>query len=195
MNGYIDATALLRAGGQVPIPVTEVFVELRRTSDSSVAFSRLLTGNEIGQTATTLQVQIRVELHQSPEDFYLVLQARGGGVTYYEVRSTVTATSGAATTTPAYTPQYVGPGASGVDSVVLAISNPYTPAGGSAVATASVYANNAVIPGVPVGFISSDPTKVPTPVNNGLSQAVILAPPTGDDSVVITAVTPVLPAV
>ena len=102
---------------------------------------------------------------------------------------------GDGTTTPAYTPQYVGPGASGVDSVVLAISNPYTPAGGTTIATASVYANNAVVPGVPVGFISSDPTKVPTPVNNGLSQAVVLAPPTGDDSVVITAVTPVLPAV
>jgi hypothetical protein len=81
VNGYIDATALLRAGGQVPIPVTEVFVELRRTSDSSVAFSRLLTGSEIDQAATTLQVRIRVELHQSPEDFYLVLQARGGGFT------------------------------------------------------------------------------------------------------------------
>ncbi|HSR89715.1 MAG TPA: hypothetical protein VLK88_00290, partial [Gemmatimonadales bacterium] len=47
VNGYIDATALLRAGGQVPIPITEVFVELRHTSDSSVAFSRLLSGNEI----------------------------------------------------------------------------------------------------------------------------------------------------
>ena len=195
VNGFIDATALLRAGGQVPIPVTEVFVELRHTSDSSVAFSRLLTGNEINQNATSLSVQIRVDLRQSPEDFYLVLQARGGGVTYYEVRSIVTATSGAPTTTQPFTPQYVGPGASGVDSVVLAISNPYTPAGGTTVATATVYANNAVLPGVPVGFISSDPTKVPTPVNNGLSQAVILAPPTGDDSVVITAVTPVLPAV
>ena len=126
VNGFIDATALLRAGGQVPIPVTEVFVELRHTSDSSVAFSRLLTGNEINQNATSLSVQIRVDLRQSPEDFYLVLQARGGGVTYYEVRSIVTATSGAPTTTQPFTPQYVGPGASGVDSVVLAISNPFS---------------------------------------------------------------------
>ena len=38
VNGFIDATALLRAGGQVPIPITEVFVELRRTSDSSSRF-------------------------------------------------------------------------------------------------------------------------------------------------------------
>ena len=75
VDGFIDATALLRAGGQVPIPVTEVFVELRRTSDNSVAFSRLLTGSEISQTATTLEVRIRVDLHQSPEDFNLLLQA------------------------------------------------------------------------------------------------------------------------
>ena len=47
----------------------------------------------------------------------------------------MTATSGAPTTTQPFTPQYVGPGASGVDSVVLAISNPYTAVGGTAVAT------------------------------------------------------------
>ena len=36
----MDVTGLLRAGGQIPIPVDTVYIELRRTSDSVQVFSK-----------------------------------------------------------------------------------------------------------------------------------------------------------
>jgi len=188
VRAEMDLSGLFRAGGQIPIPVDEVLVELRRTSDSSVAFSRVLSAAEFSQRADSLIVRVDLDLRATTEQFYLYAEARGGGVVYYSVRSTVTASAGATSPTAPLTPTYVGPGNS-ADSVRLTIAPSSLIAGDSVLVTALVYDNDAVLPGVPVGILSSDTTLV-RPREAGLNQAWLVTPSGGSGTIMVTALTP-----
>lgn len=133
VQASMDVTGLLRAGGAIPIPVDTVLIELRRTSDSSVAFSELIPAARFAARNDSLIVPIQVSLTTSPEQFYLYAEARGGGVVYYSVRAVVTAASGQTTPTPPLDPTYVGPG-SAADSVQLFLTSGSVPAGDSVLA-------------------------------------------------------------
>jgi len=184
----MDLAGLFRAGGQIPIPVDQVLVELRRFSDSSVAFSRLFSAAQFSQRQDSLIIRVDLDLRATTEQFYLYAEARGSGVVYYTVRSTVTASAGATSSTSPLTPTYVGPG-NAADSVLLAVVPGSVTAGDSALVTAVVYDNDAVLPGVPVGILSSDTTLV-RPRALGLNQAWLVTPATGSGSVMVTALTP-----
>ncbi len=187
-EAHMDVTGLLRAGGQVPVPIDTVFVELRHTSDSTVAFSEALSAAAFSQRSDSLIVKVQVDLRSSPEQFFLYAEARGRGVVYYTVRSVVTASSGVETPTPSLPPTYVGPGAA-ADSVQLFLAAPSVPAGDSVLAHAVVFQGGAVVPGVPVGIISLDTLLVRwRPV--GVDSAWLFAAPTATGSVTIQAVTP-----
>ncbi|MGE0354153.1 MAG: hypothetical protein AB7Q69_13110, partial [Gemmatimonadales bacterium] len=92
----LDLTGLLRAPGDVDVPVDTVLVELRRVSDSTVAVRRFLDADSLEQAGTdsTITIRLDVPLNTSPEDFYLYFAAIGGGTTWYEIRGRVTAASG-----------------------------------------------------------------------------------------------------
>ncbi|MFN8647814.1 MAG: hypothetical protein U0104_13680 [Gemmatimonadales bacterium] len=184
----MDVTGLLRAGGQIPIPVDTVFIELRRTSDSTPAFSKYLTAADFAQRNDSLIVPVRVDLTTSPEQFYLYAEARGGGVLYYTVRSVVTASAGGSTPTAPITPTYVGPGAA-ADSVHLVLTAPTVAAGDSVLAYAVVYQGGAAVTGVPVGIVPVDSLLARSrPV--GLDSAWIIARAAASGSVAIVAETP-----
>ncbi len=173
MQGALDLASLFRANASVPVPVDEVLVELRRLSDSSVAFTRVVTSGQFSQNGDSLVVPITLELSQPTESFYLYAEARGGGVVYYSVNSTVTATAGQSTQTPEITPVYVGPGST-ADSVVLALSSPSVATGGTVQVTATVYQGLTPVAGVPVGYGVNDSTAL-TVQQSGLSTAQLQA--------------------
>jgi hypothetical protein len=183
----MDLAALFRANANVPVPVDTVLVELRRTSDSSVAFSDLVPASRFTQRSDSLIIPITLELRQGTEQFYLYAEARGGGVVYYTVRSTVTAQAGRSTPTPSLTPTYVGPGNT-ADSVVLQLSASTVAPGDSVLATTTVFDNGQPVPGVPVGIEPSDSTLV-TARPSGLNGAWLIGGPTAG-TVSIVARTP-----
>lgn len=184
----MDVTGLLRAGGEIPVPVDTVYVELRRTSDSSAAFAEYIPAARFSERNDSLIVPIQVQLLTSPEDFYLYAEARGGGVVYYTIRSLVTATAGQTTPTSPLTPTYVGPGAA-ADSVQLYLARPAVLAGDSVLAFAVVYDAGAVVQGVPVGILSADTLRVRSrPV--GVDSAWLFAAPGATGTISIAAVTP-----
>ena len=188
VQASMDVTGLLRAGGAIPIPVDTVLIELRRTSDSSVAFSQLIPAARFAARNDSLIVPIQVSLTTSPEQFYLYAEARGGGIVYYSVRAVVTAASGQTTPTPPLDPTYVGPG-SAADSVQLFLTSGSVPAGDSVLAFAVVWQGGVVVPGVPVGITSSDTLVVRT-TPRGLDSAWVRALPGATGGVILTALTP-----
>jgi hypothetical protein len=192
IRGQLDLSALLTAGGQVPIPIDQVFVELRRVSDGTVAFSRVLDAGQFGQQGDSLILSISLVLDQTPQQFSLFVEARGGGVVYYTVTGSVTAEAYKSISTAPLPPVYVGPGA-GADSVTLALSQPLVAAGDSTLAVAVVWQGNAPVANAPVGILSSDTTKVRVH-NVGFGQAYLVGRPLVDDSVDVTAVTPSAPS-
>ncbi|HXI20903.1 MAG TPA: Ig-like domain-containing protein, partial [Gemmatimonadales bacterium] len=155
VSSNLDLTGLLRAGGQIPIPVDTVFVELRHRSDSTVAFTHLYPAGDVGTNGDSLLVRLSVEVRRSPEQFYLYAEARGAGVLYYTVRDIVTITAGAETRTAPLVPLYVGPGAA-ADSVQLALSVGSVAPGDSVLAQGIVYQNDLPVAGAPVGILSAD---------------------------------------
>jgi len=188
VQASMDVTGLLRAGGQIPIPVDTVYIELRRTSDSVQVFSKYLSAVDFRQRNDSLIVPVRVELTTSPEQFYLYAEARGGGLVYYTVRSVVTASAGGDTPTAPLTPTYVGPGAA-ADSVRLVLTAPAVAAGDSMLAFAVVYQGGVAITGVPVGIVPVDTLlAVSRPV--GVDSAWIVARIAAVGSVAIAAETP-----
>ncbi len=203
VQGAIDLASLFRANASVPVPVDEVLVELRRFSDSAVVFTRVVT--QFSQNGDSLVVPITLELSQPTESFYLYAEARGGGVVYYSVNSTVTATAGQSTRTPEITPVYVGPG-SAADSVVLALSAPSVATGGTVQVTATVYQGLTPVTGVPVGYGVSDSTALtvqPSGLNSAQLQAgsatgtylVVAETPTGlADTATLTVTAPPVPS-
>ncbi|HTS87656.1 MAG TPA: Ig-like domain-containing protein [Gemmatimonadales bacterium] len=189
MRAPLNLSSLLRAGGEIPINVDTVVVELRRYSDSALVFSHDYPSSQFQQGKDSLAIEIDVQLTSPTEQFYLYCAAKGGGVVYYIVQSVVTATAGGRTTTPPLTPTYVGPGAN-ADSVVLQLAASTVAAGDSVLATATTYAAASVVTGAPVGILSSDSTKVvASPL--GLSRAWLHALPATSGSVTITAITPI----
>ncbi|MDH4131095.1 MAG: hypothetical protein OEV95_04735, partial [Gemmatimonadota bacterium] len=175
VESRLDVGFLFRAGGTVPIPVDTVLVELRRASDSSIVYSARLPSSQFAQQSDSLILTIRLELRSSPEQFYFYAAAIGGGVTYYTVSGQVTAVANQTVSTPPLVPTYVGPGNT-ADSVRLTLSAPQVNPGDSVLATATVYDNNAIAPGVPVGIGTSDSSLV-VPRASGLDDAWLVAQP------------------
>lgn len=188
VQSAVDLTGLLRAGGPIPIPIDTVLVELRRVSDSSVAFTQQVDVSRFLQQGNDLILSVALALRTTPEQFYLFAEARGGGVVYYTVRSTVTATAGQSSQTPSLVPTYVGPGST-ADSVVLTVVPSSVAAGDSALATAVVYDNDAPVVGAPVGIVPADTVAVRTH-EIGVNTVWLVAPATGTGSTPVTATTP-----
>ena len=187
VDSRFDASSLFRLGGEYPIPIDEVVLELRRVSDNGIAFSRTLTAAEYAQSGDQLIITVSFDLTTSPEDFTFIASVRSGGVEYYRATGSVTATAGRTTSTPPLTPVYTGPGGT-ADSIDIA---PLAPLGNGEVATlsATVLQGGTLVAGVPVAFGSSDSSLI-IPLSTGLSQAAVTAPLTGSGSVTITAKTP-----
>ncbi len=190
--GRLDLTGLLRAGGQIPIPIDQVRIELRRARDSSVVFDSLYSAARFGSSNDSLSITIQLRLRESPEQLFLYAEASGGGVLYYTVRSQVTAEAGRTMRTAPLTPTYEGPGKA-ADSVTLALAPATIPAGDSALAVATVWEGNLPVANAPVGFLSSDSSKVRVRPLPTFGQAWLVAAPNLDDSVDITAITPSQP--
>ncbi len=183
----LDLVSLVRAPGDLPIPVDEVTVELRRTSDSSIAFLQSIA---IGanQPDTALRLRITVPLNSSPEEFYLKAEARGAGVLYYQVESIVTARRGQSTQTAPLPPVYVGPGAAG-DSLEVTPDGATVAAGDSVLVQGTVFEGGTPVPGTPVGFL---PGATGIAVRQaGLNQAWLVVPAgAANAQVSLTAVAP-----
>jgi len=184
----VDLAGLLRAGGPIPIPIDTVLVELRRLTDSSVAFSQQVDVARFQQQGNDLILSIALALRTTPEQFYLYAEARGGGVVYYTVRSTVTAAAGQSTQSPSLIPTYVGPGST-ADSVVLTLVPSSVAPGDSALATAVVFDNDAPVAGAPVGIVPADTVTVRRR-EVGVNSVWLVAPATGSGSTPVTATTP-----
>jgi hypothetical protein len=185
----VDLTGLLlRAGGQVPIPLDQVLIELRRVTDSSVAYRETRSIADVSQAGGSLTMRVSFVLDHSPEDFHLYVEALGGGVLYYTARAGVTIRTGQTTRTSALTPVYVGPGAT-ADEVQLTLSAGRVAPGDSVHATAVVLEDGTVVPGAPVGILSSDSPRVAARAE-GLDKAWLVADPDASGSVTVTAVLP-----
>ncbi len=188
VQSSLDVSGFLRAGGQVPIPIDTILIEIRHQSDSTVAFSQQLPVSRFQQQQGDYRINIALTLRSSTEDFYLYAEARGGGVVYFTVQQTVTATAGQSVATQPITPTYVGPGST-ADSVQLSIVPNSVTTGDSALATAVVFDGDTVVPGVPVGIIPSDSTVVRATAV-GVDQAWLVSPATGSGTMTIQALTP-----
>ena len=186
-----DLTGLVRAGGNIPIPVDSLRVRLRR-SDNTFAYDKAIWVNAaaVRSNQDTIAITLQVDLREATETFDFTVAAEGAGIVYYQVAGTITATAGQSVRTPSLVPVYVGPGAQ-ADSVTMTFSQSSVAGGDSVLATAQVWQGNAVIPGVPVGFSSSDTLKLNQITPVGIDGAWIYPPPaTAADSVDIIAQTP-----
>jgi hypothetical protein len=176
VESALDLSSLLRAPGDLPVPIDEVVVELRRTADSSLAGAPRIIGiNQANQSDTALRVPVQVEMTRDQEDFYLKVEARGNNVLYFVVNSIVTARRGQRGETTALTPEYVGPGAN-ADDLELTIAEEEIPAGDSVLVSGTAFENAVEVPGTPVGFTSSDPAVLRVR-QQGLNQAWLIASP------------------
>jgi hypothetical protein len=186
VTAYFDAQGFLQVAQQIPIPADELFIELRRVSDSSVAFSG---STNIDPTATSaadsLVVEVTVELMTSPEEFFLYAVLRGGGVEWFEVRDTVVAFTDQVTDTPPLAPTYIGPGADGT-SLIISLTDTTITGGDSILVSGTVLEGQTAVPEAPVGFESSDIAKVAEPRQQGRNQAWVVAPRNLTDFVTIT---------
>ena len=190
VSASFDLTGLVRAGGNIPIPVDSLRVRLRR-SDNSFAHDKAywVNATEINSNRDTFAITLQVDLREVSETFDFSVDAEGAGIIYYQVSGTLTVTAGQSSRTPRLVPVYVGPGFQ-ADSVTMTLSQPSVLGGDSVMATAQVWQGNAVIPNVPVGFRSSDTLKLNQIVPVGVDGAWIHAPTGLTDSVDIVAETP-----
>jgi hypothetical protein len=180
VESVLDLASLLRAPGDLPIPIDAVVVELRRTSDSSLAGSpRTIQINTANQSDTALRVTVQVDMSREQEDFYLKVEARGNGILYFVVESVVTARKNRRSETAALTPVYVGPGAS-ADDLEVTLSDEDIPAGDSVLVTGAAFQDEAEVPGTPIGFVSSQPTVVLVR-RVAINQVWLIASPTAPD--------------
>jgi hypothetical protein len=160
VESVLDLASLLRAPGDLPIPIDEVVVELRRTADSSLAGApQTIQINPANQSDTALRVTVQVEMSREQEDFYLRVEARGNNVLYFVVQSIITARKNRRSETAALVPTYVGPGAN-ADDLEVSLLDADIPVGDSVLVTGAALQNEAQVPGTPIGFVSSQPAVV-----------------------------------
>lgn len=190
VSAAFDLTGLVRAGANIPIPVDSLRVRLRR-SDNTYAYDKAIWVNAaaVRSDQDTIAITLQIDLREVSERFDFYVGAEGGGLTYYEVTGAVTVNANQSTTTPELVPVYVGPGAQ-ADSVTMSLAQPMVAGGDSVLAIAQVWQGNAVVPGVPVGFASSDTLKLNQIDPVGVDGAWIYPPLTATDSVDIIAETP-----
>jgi hypothetical protein len=186
MTGELDVTSLMRAPGDLPIPIDQVQLEVRRVPDSTVVSTRTITIDPDRQSDTALRIEFNVPMERDQQDFYVKVNALAGGVLYFVVEQTVTARRNRSITTPPLTPVYVGPGAN-ADDLEISLIDTEIVAGDSVLVTGSAFQNEAIVPGTPIGFISSQPT-VLTVRQQGLNQAWLIASPTAPATEVILTV-------
>jgi hypothetical protein len=186
-----DLTGLARAGGSLPIPVDSLRVTLRRSRDNSIAIDTAIyiNASAVRTNLDTIAITLRLALKETPEAFDFLVQARGGGIAYYEVNGNVSVSAGGITRTPDMAPTYVGPGAQ-ADSVTMSLAPTAIAGGDSALVWARVWDGDTVVHGVPVGYRSSDTLKLNTIRYVGVDSAWVQAPLALTDSVDIIAVTP-----
>ncbi len=158
VRGALDLSSLIQLHNGFPITVDTILVELRR-SDESLAFSQTVPSTKFSSTPGRYTIDVEVKLNESPEQFLLHAEVRGGGVVFYEANSLVTAIAGRSVQTDPIVPVYVGPGI-GSDSLELVLVPATVAPGGVSVATAVVRQAGTIIPGVPVEIISDDSTQV-----------------------------------
>ena len=185
--GVLDAAGLFRAAGEFAIPIDQVFVEVRRVSDNSVAFTQTLSSSEFNTSATTLSIRIQLDLRSRSEDFSFTVTARSGGVDYYQASGSITAAAFETVQTAPIAAVYIGPGAN-ADGLSLPATT-FLGSGQSATITAAVTADGTPVSGVPIVFESNDSSLI-IPVRQGLDQARVTAPAAGSGSVTISARTP-----
>ncbi|HWA14957.1 MAG TPA: hypothetical protein VG817_00890, partial [Gemmatimonadales bacterium] len=190
IESVLDLGALLRAPGDLPVPIDQVVVELRRTADSSLAGNpRIININPANQSDTALRVTVQVDMNRDQEDFYLKVEARGNGVLYFVVQDIVTARRNQRSETPPLQPVYVGPGAN-ADDLQLNQPDDAIAAGDSMLVTGTALQNQVTIPGTPIGFVSSQPGILQAR-QVGLNQAWLTAAPNATDGeVTLTLVGP-----
>lgn len=186
-----DLSGLVRASGNLPVPLDSIRVTLRRTSDNSIAVDTAISVNAsaIRTNQDTLVITLTIPLQTTTESFDFLVRTEGGGVVYYQVSGTATVSAGGTTRTPEVVATYIGPG-SQADSVTMSLAPAGIGGGDSALAFAQVWDGDTVVPRVPVGFSSSDTTKLNQIRSVGLDSAWIEAPLTLTDSVDIVALTP-----
>lgn len=186
-----DLTGLARAGGSLPIPVDTLRVTLRRSSDNSIVVdtSIYINSSAVRTNQDTIAITLRIGLKETPESFQFLVQARGGGIAYYEVSGNVSVEANGISRTPDMVPTYVGPGAA-ADSVTVTLAPSAIAGGDSALVWSRVWDGDTVVPGVPVGYRSSDTLKLNQIRYVGVDSAWVHAPLALTDSVDIIAVTP-----
>ena len=186
-QGRFDVTGLFLAPGDFAIPVDQVVLELRRTSDSTLVFARILTDSEFTAAPDQLVITVQVPLRADSEQFSFLASVRSGGVEFYRATDTVTAYAGQITTAAPVVPTYTGPGANANGLFFTLAANVLN--GSTVPLSAVVSRNESVLTGVPVAYSSSDTTLL-KPVVTGINTATLRAPAIGSGSVTITARTP-----
>jgi hypothetical protein len=184
----LDLSGLAEAARSYSIATDVVRVELRRTSDSSMAYSGSFPGNLLSDLTGTFVVHAEIPLTISPEQFYLHIDVLNSGTVYYTVDAIVTLIAGLGVSTPPLVPRYVGPGG-GADSLVFLLIPPAIIAGDSVLAAAQVFSGGLALSQIPIGYVSSDPSKVRVHPSL-LGTAWLVADKSATGTVPITASTP-----
>ena len=193
ISGSLDVRGLMEIAQNTPIPIDSLVIELRRTSDSTVAYSATIGVDAITISAggDTVSVDIAVRLTERTEEFYLYIAVIGDGEVWFEVRDVVTASAGSEpTVTEALEPEYVGPGANAT-AVAISLSDTTITGGDSVLVTGTTYDGGTVVDGALVWFESSNASMVPNPRQVGRNQAWVVAPRAMTDSVTITGISPI----
>jgi len=192
VSGSLDVSGLMATAQETPIPIDSLVIELRRTSDSTIAFRTSIPVDSVSISADgdTVAVDIQVPLSESTEQFYLYLAVVGDGEVWFEVRDMVTASIGSEpTVTEVVEPSYVGPGAD-ANRVTFSLSDTTITGGDSVLVTGTAYIDDSPVDGALIWFESSDPSVVPDPTQVGRNQAWVSAPAAMTDSVTVSAVCP-----
>ncbi|MFQ5705495.1 MAG: beta strand repeat-containing protein, partial [Gemmatimonadales bacterium] len=189
VSAQFDLRGFVAAVQSTPIPADELFVELRRVSDSSVAFADTLNPGAVS-SGDSLVVNATVDLMSNPEQFFLYAELRGNGVVWFSASGTVTASADSVNSPPPIVPDYVGPGAAAT-SVVITPIDTMVAGGDSVLVTGTVFEGQTAVSGAPVSFASGDTALVRQPTQVGMNQAWVSTPSNMSGQVTITATAPV----
>ena len=155
MRSTLNLQDLVAAAQTIPIPLDSVRVELRRVSDeNAIVFEETFPVDQV-LTGNTVDIEIAIVILTDPEEFLLHLEILGNGFVWYEVIGTVTASARDVPPSQLPPPTYVGPGAN-ADSVRMTLMDTTLAGGDSVLVSGTVYESNAVVPGAPVSFTSSN---------------------------------------
>jgi plastocyanin len=179
---------LAGAPGQPTIPLDSLRITLRRPTETTFAYAKTVPVRGDTLAGDSVVLKLDVELQQNTEDFILDVTAYGANISWYALTATVQLTAGSTARPAAFVARYIGPGYNAKRVQVLPVDT--SAIGGTTFPLRNVVfdSSNVPIPGVPVGYRLSDPTR------GSIAQSYLTSSFTGSttvrDSVWVIAETP-----